>query len=139
MDLGSALGGSGLVTLILGIGAGIKWWVGRLDNAKDPIPKDRAAVALSTSAVTLMQAVADEMRAEVSELRTELAGVRGTNRILETRVGAAESTIEHHESMFSAAMSYIEALLRHIRDGREQPAPPVPNDLRDLIDPDLHD
>jgi len=139
MDLGSALGGSGLVTLILGIGAGVKWWVGRRDAAKDPIPKDRAAVALSASAVDLAQAMIDEVRAEMSMLRNELAGVRGTNRVLETRVGAAEGTIQHHETMFGAAMSYIEALLRHIRDGRDQPTPPVPSDLRDLIDPSLHD
>lgn len=139
MDIGSALGGSGLVGLILAIGGGLKWWVGRNDARQDPIPKDRAAVALSASAVEVMKAVTDEMRAEMSELRTELAGVRGTNRVLETRVGAAESTIAHHESMFGAAMTYIEALLRHIRDGRTPPAPPVPGDLRDLIDPSLHD
>lgn len=139
MDMASVIGGSGLVTVILAVGGGVKWWVGRLDSQKDPIPKDQAAVALSTSAVQLMQSVASELRAEVSELRTELAGVRGTNRVLETRVGAAEGTIQHHETMFGAAMAYIEALLRHIRDGRDQPPPPVPGDLRDLIDPSLHD
>ena len=139
MDLGSAIGGSGIVTLILALGAGIKWWVGRNDAKKDPIPKDQAAVVLSTSAVSLAQAMIDEVRAEMSNLRNELAGVRGGARVTESRLTAAESTIQHHETMFGAAMSYIEALLRHIRDGRNQPAPPVPVDLRDLIDPSLHD
>ena len=139
MDIGSVFGGGGLVAIILGFGGAIKWWVGRQDAAKDPIPKDQAAVALSTSAVSLAQAMIDEVRAEMSNLRNELAGVRGGARITESRLTAAESTIQHHETMFGAAMSYIEALLRHIRDGREQPTPPVPSELRDLIDPSLHD
>jgi hypothetical protein len=139
MDMGSVLSGGGLVTLILAIGGGLKWWIGRQDAKKDPIPKDQAAVALSTSAVSLAHAMLDEVRAEMSNLRNELAGVRGGARITESRLSAAESTIAHHESMFGAAMSYIEALLRHIRDGREQPTPPVPSELRDLIDPSLHD
>lgn len=139
MDVGSVLGGGGLVTLILAIGGGVRWWVGRQDAAKDPIPKDQAAVALSTSAVTLAQAMIDDVRAEMSNLRNELAGVRGGARVTESRLSAAEQTIQHHETMFGAAMSYIEALLRHIRDGRSQPTPPVPGELRDLIDPSLHD
>lgn len=138
MDVGSLIGGGGLVTLILAGGAAVKWWVGRLDSQKDPIPKDQAAMALSASAVELMQAVASEMRAEVGNLRVELSGARGKIGVLENRVSASEGTIEHHERLFGAAMSYIEALLRHIRDGRKQPPPPVPSDIRDLIDPDLH-
>src|SRR5690348_12092132 len=139
MDIGSVLGGGGLVTLILATGGGLKWWVGRQDAAKDPIPKDQAAVALSTSAVTLAQSLIGEIRAELIDVRTELSAVRGGARITESRLSAAESTIQHHETMFGAAMSYIEALLRHIRDGRSQPTPPVPGELRDLIDPSLHD
>lgn len=139
MDLGATLGGGGLVALILAIGGGVKWWVGRKDSQKDPIPKDAAAVALSASAVDVMRAVADEMRAELSDVRNELAGVRGGARVTETRLSAAEETIRHHESMFGAAMGYIEALLRHIKAGMTQPTPPVPTDLRDLIDPSLHD
>jgi len=139
MDLGSALGGSGLVTLILAIGGGLKWWVGRKDAQKDPLPKDAAAVALSASSVEVAHAVLNEVRAEMSEMRTELAGERSNRHGLEARVEAAESTIRHHESLFSAAMGYVETLLRHIRDGRMPPAPPVPKDLRDLIDPSLHD
>lgn len=139
MDLGATLGGGGLVALILAIGGGIKWWVGRKDAQKDPIPKDQAAVALSASAVDVMRSVADQMRSEMSDLRTELAGVRGGARATESRLSAAEETIRHHETLFGAAMGYIEALLRHIRDGRDQPAPPVPSDLSDLIDPTLHE
>lgn len=139
MDAGSVLGGGGLVTVILALGGGIKWWVGRSDAKKDPIPKDRAAVALSASAVELSQAVLAQVRSEMSELRDELAGERGRTRTLEGRVEVAEGTIAHHEAMFGAAMSYIKELLRHIRDGRPSPAPPVPRDLRDLIDPTLHD
>lgn len=139
MDVGSALGGSGLVSVILAIGAGIKWWVGRKDAKKDPIPKDAAAVALSASAVQVSQAVLTEVRAEMSEMRKELAGERSNRHSLEARVESAESTIRHHETLFGAALGYIETLLRHIRDGRMPPAPPAPGDLRDLIDPSLHD
>src|SRR5690349_10042328 len=98
MDAGSVLGGGGLVTLILAVGGGLKWWIGRQDAAKDPIPKDQAAVALSTSAVTLAQSMIGELRAEMIDLRTELAGVRGGARITESRLSAAEQTIQHHES-----------------------------------------
>ena len=139
MDLGSVIGGGGLVTLILAVGGGVKWWVGRKDAQKDPIPKDQAAVALSASAVEVSQAVLTEVRAEMSEMRRELATERNYRHTLEKRVAAAEGTIEHHESMFSAAMGYIESLLRHIRAGLAQPAPPVPRDLTELIDPSLYD
>jgi hypothetical protein len=139
MDIGSFFGGGGIVAVILALGGGVKWWVGRQDARKDPIPKDAAAVALSASAVEVMQTVTAEMRAEMSELRAELSGVRGANRATETRLTAAESTIQHHEHLFGAALSYIEALLRHIRDGKPWPPSPAPADLRDLIDPALHD
>jgi len=139
MDIGSSLSGGGLVALILAIGGGLKWWIGRGDAKKDPIPKDQAAVALSATAVEVSQAVLTQVRSEMSEVRDELATERRNRHGLEERVAAAEGTIRHHESMFGAAMSYIEALLRHIRDGRMEPAPPVPRDLRDLIDPSLHD
>lgn len=139
MDLGSLIGGGGIVTLILAIGGGIKWWVGRMDARKDPIPKDQAAVALSASAVEVANAVLAQVRAEMAEVRAELATERRNRHGLEGRVGSAEETIRHHESMFSAAMGYIEALLRHIRAGLPTPAPPVPGDLTDLIDPSLYE
>lgn len=139
MDLGSLIGGGGLVTAILTIGGTIKWWVGRQDAKKDPIPKDAAAVALSASAVQVSQAVLNEVRAEMSLMRGELAAERSNRTALEGRVESAEETIRHHETMFGAAMAYINTLLRHIRDGRMLPAPPVPRDLRDLVDPALHD
>jgi len=139
MDAGSALGGGGLISVILAIGAGLKWWIGRKDAQKDPIPKDAAAVALSASAVEVMQAVTSEMRAEMSDLRAEVSALRYADRAKEARLGAAESTIQHHESMFGAALSYIDALLRHIRSGKPWPPAPAPADLRDLIDPSLHD
>lgn len=139
MDVGSVIGGGGIVTLILAIGGGIKWYVGRQDAQKDPIPKDAAAVALSANAVEVANVVLGQVNAEMATMRAEMAGMRGTNRVLETRVAAAEETIQHHETMFGAAISYIEALLTHIRDGRKRPAPPPPVDLRDLIDPSLRD
>jgi len=132
MDVGSLIGGGGLVTLILGTGAGVWRWVDRQDKKKDPIPKDAAAVALAQSGVTLMQAVA-------KDLETRLTALSGSNQLLEQRVSAAEGTIAHHEHLFTSAMSYIEALLRHIREGRPWPPSPAPADLRDLIDPTLHD
>jgi len=130
MDAGSALGGGGLISLILAIGAGLKWWIGRKDSLKDPIPKDAAAVALAQSGVTLMQAVAKDLEVRLTALST-------SNQKLEQRVSAAEGTIEHHEKLIGAALPYIEALLRHIRDGKSQPPPAIPIEIRAMLDPDL--
>ena len=89
-------------------------------------------MALSASAIEVSQVVLAQVRAEMSVLSSDLSSVRG-------RLSAAEATIQHHESIVGAALGYIEALLSHIRNRNSQQAPPVPPDLRDLIDPSLHD
>lgn len=124
MDIGSVLGGGGLVTVILAAGGGIKWWVGRQDARKDPIPKDQAAVALASSGVSLMQAVADELKAQMADLRHELTDLRSEQVSMRAHLGAA--------------VRHIEQLLRAWpKSGPSRP--PLPEDLRDLIDPALHD
>lgn len=131
MDVGSFMGGSGIVGVILAIGGGIRWWVGRRDNLKDPIPKADAAAALNSQAVALMQSVAADMEKRFSSLN-------GRNQLLENRVSAAEQTLEMLEQKLQAAAHYIEDVWRRARVGA-WPLPPVPSELRDLIDPDLHD
>lgn len=122
---------TGLVALLGAVGSGYAWIKNRQDKAKDPIPKDSAAVALSASAVAVSQSVINDVVARMNEMS-------GRNKILENRITAAEGTIEHHERLFGAALSYIESLLRHIRDGKPWPPTPAPGELRDMIDPDLH-
>jgi hypothetical protein len=112
------------------IGTGVAWVLRRRDSQKDPIPKDAAAVALAQSGVNLMQGVAQRLDSELSDVRGKLA-------ISDRRLSAAEETLTEHERVFGIAFGYIDALLRHIRDGKPPPAPPAPADLRDLIDPEL--
>lgn len=124
MDIGAALGGGGIVAIILAVGGGIQWWVGRQDAKKDPIPKDQAAVALASSGVSLMQAVADELKAQMADLRHELTDLR----VEQTQMRATQRM----------SLQFIELLLRAWpKDGPTRP--PLPEDLRDLIDPALHD
>ena len=124
MDIGAALGGGGIVAIILAVGGGIQWWVGRQDAKKDPIPKDQAAVALASSGVSLMQEVANELRAQMSDLRHEVTDLRSEQVRMRANLGAA--------------LDFIERVMRAWpKSGPTRP--PLPADLRDLIDPALHD
>lgn len=129
-NIGTVIGS--IVGLLGALGTAYAWVINRRDKNKDPIPKESAAVALSASAVALSQTLLKDLDARMTQMN-------GRNQILENRVAAAEQSIEHHERIFGAAMTYIEALLRHIRDGRKRPPPPVPTEIRDLIDPELSD
>jgi len=114
-----------IVALLGATGGGIAWMVRRRDAKKDPIPKESAAVALAQSGVSLMQGVADRLDVELGEVRSELGDLKGDVQRLTLTLGAAAR--------------YIERLLRWAKSDTRPPIPPLPSDLRDLIDPSLHD
>lgn len=147
---------AGVVTLLVS-GGGVTWWVSRRDRQKDPIPKEKAAVALSESAVTIMQGVTDELRTELAREReyraAEVASLRQDQAQLRR---AQEAAREAHEQTrreledtrtdvrwlretLGVAAAYIEKLLRWARSESRPPIPPLPSDLRTLIDPSLYD
>ena len=136
MDIGSLFGGGGLVALILATGGGIRWWVKRHDDKLDPIPKSEAAMALAQSGVALMQGVADELREEMSRVKADAASQGDT---LRTEVDGLRGDVQHLRLTLTAAARYIERLLRWAKSDTRPPIPPLPSDLRDLIDPSLHD
>jgi len=133
----------GVVTLLGLIGSGIAWLVRRRDSKKDPIPKESAAVALAQSGVALMQGVADRLEARISGLEDDLAQARldGAAARAEdrTEIDGLRGDVQHLRLTLSAAARYIERLLRWAKSDTRPPIPPLPSDLRDLIDPSLHD
>ena len=135
MDQGAV---AALVTLILGIGSGIGWYVRRRDNRKDPVPKQSVALAQADSSVALMGLLRDEMRKDMTTLRSELEEVKAAAKAATTRVASLEETVETLDDSLTDAVRYIEALLRHMRNGSRGPAPTIPERLRGLIDPMLH-
>lgn len=147
---------AGVVTLLVS-GGGVTWWVSRRDTQKDPIPKEKAAVALSESAVTIMQGVADELRAELAREREyrsgEVASLREDQAKLKQAQEAADEAhqltrreleetrtdVQWLRATLGVAAAYIEKLLRWARSESRPPIPPLPSDLRNLIDPSLYE
>ena len=129
---------TGLVGVLTLIGGGIAWWVRRHDSNKDPLPKQTAALAQADKSVALMRVLRDEMRGDMTALRIELAEVKATAKAATTRVTSLEETVENLDDSLTDAVRYIEALLRHMRNGSHGPAPAIPERLRGLIDPMLH-
>lgn len=129
-NIGAIVGG--VVAFLGTVGPGIAWIVRRRDGKKDPIPKESAAVALAQSGVSLMQGVADRLGAELVEVRTELSDLRSELSDVRGEVSRLTTTL-------GAAARYIERLLRWAKSESRPPIPPLPSELRDLIDPALHD
>lgn len=129
-EIGGMIGA--VVTGLSVIGGGIAWWIRRRDGRKDPVPKESAAVALSREAVGIMQGVADELRQDLADVRKELSEVRRDQ-------AATSETVSVLQSSLSAAARYIERLLRWAKSESRPPLPSLPTELRDLIDPSLHD
>lgn len=145
---------AGVVTLLVS-GGGVTWWVSRRDTQKDPIPKEKAAIALSESAVTIMQGVTDELRtelqrereyrtAEVASLRQDLTKVKQDQEVAyeahqQTRreLEDTRTDVQWLRETLGIAAAYIEKLLRWARSESRPPIPPLPSDLRSLIDPSL--
>lgn len=147
MALGEILfGAGGGVTLILGAGKAVQWWVARRDAGKDPIPKQEAAVALADKGMGIMNELVDELREELRRereergvLRAEMMTMRQEHAVTIGRLSATEQSLAMLQSSFTSALRFIERMLRWARDGGTPPPPTVPTDLADLIDPTLHD
>lgn len=128
----------GIVTLLGVVGSGIAWIYNRRDKAKDPIPKQSAAILLADQSVTIAQKMLGDLSADVTSVRREIADVKRDASHTKARLSATEHTLELLEQKLQAAVHYIEDVWRRARVGA-WPLPPVPAELRDLIDPDLHD
>lgn len=128
-----------LVSALVTLGGGVAWYVRRRDTAKDPIPKQVAAVALADQSVSMMRDVANEVRSDMANLRAELVTLRKENERNATRMQSLEASVETLDSALTAAIGYIEHLIRYMRGGAHGPEPVVPERLRDLIDPMLHE
>lgn len=128
-----------LVTALSVIGGGIAFLIRRRDAQKDPIPKESAAVALSKDAVAIMAGVADELREDGANLRRELGTVRAELAGVRRDQMATQQTLSMLQASLAAAARHIEAMYRWARDGATPPPPLIPDALRDLIDPSLHD
>ena len=135
MDQGAV---AALVTLILAIGGGIRWYVGRRDNRKDPVPKESAALAMADQSVTIMGGVLAKINEELSRVAAEAKEAKAEAKSALARVSSLEETVETLDDSLTDAVRYIEALLRHMRNGSQGPAPTIPERLRGLIDPMLH-
>lgn len=146
-----------IVTLLSVVGGGVAWWVRRHDAQKDPIPKESAVVALADSAVTIMRGVTDELRAELAHereyrasetaiLRDDLSKVKKAQEAADTAHAQTRRELEETRTdvqwlraTLGIAAAYIERLLRWARSESRPPIPPLPPDLRNLIDPSLYE
>lgn len=129
-DIGGLIGA--VVGALGAIGGGVAWLVRRRDSKKDPIPKESAAVALAQSGVALMQGVADRLEGDIGDLRNEVASQRD-------EIGDLRGDLHSLRVTLGAAARYIERLLHWAKSESRPPVPPLPVELRDLIDPALHD
>ena len=129
---------TGVVSVLTTLGLGIAWLVRRRDTNKDPIPKQSAAVSLADAAVTVAQGMLNDLRSDMSAVRLEVVEVKRDAAKTKDRLTATEQTLELLDQKLQAAVHYIEDVWRRARVGA-WPLPPVPTELRDLIDPDLHD
>lgn len=127
-----------LVALILGIGGGAWRLIVRRDSQKDPVPKQSAALAMADQSVTIMGGVLSKINEELSRVAAEAKEAKAEAKSALSRVASLEETVETLDDSLTDAVRYIEALLRHMRNGSHGPAPTIPERLRGLIDPMLH-
>ena len=139
------------VALVVGIIAPaatfLTWWVSRRDKAKDPLPKTTAELALAKEALGIIVASRDTMsqdlevqKAETAQAVARLAVVEGAVTELRQSEAALHALVERVQSQLTAAARYIETLLRWAHQLHDASPPPrLPEGLRDLIDPTLHD
>jgi hypothetical protein len=129
------------VTLILAAASGIGYLLRRRDNQKDPIPKESAAVALANQSVAIMMGVATRLTTEVEQVKAQLAAVKAeserTKAMQDAQVHSLEASVETLDESLSAAIRFIEQLMRHTMSGGREPKPAIPPQLHDLIDPML--
>lgn len=140
-----------IVPVIVGalttLGGGLAWYIRRHDSAKDPLPKLTAEQMLAERAVQMAGGISLRLEVEVERISRDLdkERTRGDRQQVELDALREDNTRLHEKvgvilTRLADAARYIEALLRWSRDGSRPDTPPsLPDELRDLIDPSLHD
>ncbi|HET7399729.1 MAG TPA: hypothetical protein VFJ94_14525 [Intrasporangium sp.] len=130
-----------LITALSGVGV---VWVKQRSEAKDPIPKAAAELAVAEQALGLIKESRDALREDVVRLKEERTEDRKRMDELQEQVYSLREdnadlhgVVDQMRHALSLATRYIEALLRWAREGSVPPQPTVPVSLRDLIDPTL--
>lgn len=133
-------GPGAIVGILSAIGTAIAWYVARRDRAKDPIPKAAAEIQLAQAALGVIQDAADFSRQNVVDLRADAKADRERIKQLEADREVDRARLTRLETLLSHAASYIEALLRWAREitvPPNNPIPPLPSQLHELVDPQL--
>lgn len=130
---------TGVVSLLTVIGGGIAFLVRRRDNAKDPIPKQSATLALADQSVKIAGSVLAEIRQELTDVRSKIREFETAAEKQNKRVASLEDSVETLDTALSVAVGYIGRLIAYIRGGADGPEPTIPPQLRDLVDPLLRD
>jgi hypothetical protein len=142
------LGGAApaIVTVVTAVGTVIAFLVRRRDTQKDPIPKQAAAMALAEQSIGIAAGTMADQQRQITALRGDVEALHAKHELAIERANTLEKDLTNLGSKFAtlqatltAAAGYIESLLRHIRSGLTGPSPKLPADLRELIDPSLHD
>jgi hypothetical protein len=136
-----------LVPLVLAAGSGITWWVARRDKNKDPLPKAAAELALAAQALGIVTESAEYVRQDTINLRFDrdqdrvrIARLEADREEDRLRLADADDRMTRLERLLSQAAAYIEALLRWAQimpSVPDKPIPPLPNQLHELVDPEL--
>lgn len=130
-----------LLTVLSGFAA---WVVKRRSEAKDPIPKAAAELAVAEQALGLIRESRDALRDDVVRLKAERIEDRlrldeCQKQVDQLRVDnqGLHADLSQIRQVLSAATRYIEVLLRWVREGSHPPQPQLPAVLHELVDPTL--
>lgn len=133
-----------LATLVSALAGFVAWYVKHRADAKDPIPKAAAELAVAEQALGLIKESRDALREDVIRLKEERVDDRKRLEEMQAQVDSLRddnadlhAVIDQMRHVLSSATRYIEALLKWARDGSVPPPPTVPPSLVDLIDPHL--
>lgn len=119
-----------VVTLILAIGGGVRWWVLRRDS-KSPISTASAEATLMTQIMGVSGETLDQLREDIRDLRRRAD-------VAQEKADEQGRQMDQIRRLFTAATTYIETLLRWVRAGADPPPPALPFILHEVIDPELH-
>lgn len=133
-----------LATVISALAGFIAWYVKHRADAKDPIPRAAAELAVAEQALGIIKESRDALREDVVRMKDERKDDRKRLEEMQAQVDSLRddnldlhSVIDQMRHALSNATRYIEALLKWARDGSVPPPPTVPPSLVDMIDPTL--
>lgn len=129
---------TGIITLILGSGAGARYLLTRRDS-KAPIPTATAEAALVTQLMGLSGDTLDDMRTDIKDQRVLLREQRVDLNEALTKIDEQALKLDQMRRLFTVSTTHIEALLRWINYGAKPPPPKLPTILYEVIDPSLHE